>query len=169
MADDITGASAHDFTFISIDGQTLALSSYAGKAVFLVNTASRCGFTKQYSQMQDLWQRYKDRGLIVLGIPSNDFGNQEPGSEDEIKTFCKINFDINFPMTSKVRVTGSDAHPFYRWAYKQGGTLSKPRWNFHKYLIDRNGKFVDWFASPTSPLSSKVINAIEDVLGSKSE
>ena len=155
---------AYSFTFKSIDDAPLPLSKYKGKVILVVNTASRCGFTSQYNKMQKLWEKYKDSGLIVLGVPSNNFGNQEPGSEKQIKEFCEVNFQINFPMTSKVDVKGTNAHPFYSWASTKMGIMSVPRWNFHKYLISTEGKLVDWFSSTTSPMSSKVIEAIEQQL-----
>ena len=152
---------AHSFDFTSIDGQPLPMKSFSGKAVLLVNTASRCGFTPQYDALQAVWQRYRDRGLVVLGVPSNDFGNQEPGTEAEIKQFCEVNFNVDFPMTSKVHVKGEEAHPFYRWAAQELGFDAKPRWNFHKYLISPDGRLVDWFSTPTSPTSEPVLRAIE--------
>lgn len=152
---------AHDFAFTAIEGHPLPMESFKGKAVLVVNTASQCGFTRQYGDLQALWERYRDRGLVVLGVPSNDFGGQEPGSETEIKQFCDVNFNVNFPMTSKVHVKGKDAHPFYRWASKKLGSSAKPRWNFHKYLISPDGQLVDWFSTPTSPKSKRVLRAIE--------
>ena len=156
--------SAHQFSFVTLDGQTLPLSQYSGKALLLVNTASRCGFTRQYADLQNLWQRYRNQGLVVLGVPSNDFGGQEPGSETEIKVFCETNFDVDFPLTEKVNIKGSAAHPFYRWARDSLGTMSKPRWNFHKYLITPDGKIADWFSTVTSPTSSRLLRAVEAVL-----
>ena len=126
-ADGAQATSAHQFTFDSIEGGELPLSDFAGKAVLVVNTASRCGFTPQYSELQELWSRYRSRGLVVLGVPSNDFGGQEPGTKAEIKTFCEVNFDVDFPMTDKVRVKGDEAHPFYAWAGQELGGLAKPR------------------------------------------
>ena len=158
---------AHDFTFQAIEGGALPLSQFAGKAVLVVNTASHCGFTKQYSALQDIWSRYRDRGLVVLGVPSNDFGGQEPGNAMEIKEFCEANFDVDFPMTEKVRIRDDTPHPFYAWAFKELGGVAKPRWNFHKYLVAPNGQLVEWFSTPTSPLSSKVIKAIEANLPAK--
>lgn len=155
---------AFDFAFIAIDGEPLPLSTFAGKTVMIINTASQCGFTKQYSAIQDLWERYRDRGLVVLGVPSNDFGGQEPGSEAEIKEFCEVNFDVDFPLTSKAHVKGDNAHPFYKWAAGELGTLAKPRWNFHKYLIAPDGRLVDWFSTPTSPTADRVIKAVEAAL-----
>ena len=155
--------SAHDFTFENIEGGPLRLADYAGSPILLVNTASMCGFTPQYEALQSLWVRYRDRGLVVLGVPSDDFGGQEYGSSAEIKQFCDINYGIDFPMTEKVAVKGDDAHPYYRWVGTQG-RLMVPRWNFHKHLIDADGQLVDWFASTTAPDSRKVIAAIERVL-----
>ena len=161
MSDDISEGHAHQFSFVSIEGQPMPLAQFSGKAVLIVNTASRCGFTRQYEALQDLWQRYEARGLVVLGVPSNDFGGQEPGTESEIKTFCEVNFDVNFPLTEKVIVKGVEAHPFYQWAGSKFGAIAKPRWNFHKYLITPNGHLADWFSSVTSPISSRVIRAVE--------
>ena len=163
VADDIR-MSAHDFSFSSIDGTPLPLKTFKGRVVLVVNTASFCGFTKQYANLQTVWERYSDKGLVVLGIPSNDFGGQEPGSESEIKEFCQINYGIDFPLAGKVHVKGPEAHPFYVWAASELGLVAKPRWNFHKYLINREGELVDWFSSPTSPLSKSVIGAIEEHL-----
>jgi glutathione peroxidase len=154
---------AHDFTFENIEGGPLNLADYAGRPVLLVNTASMCGFTPQYEGLQDVWSRYRDRGLVVLGVPSDDFGGQEYGSSAEIKQFCEINYGIDFPMTEKVAVKGDDAHPYYQWVGTQG-RMMMPRWNFHKHLIDGEGRIVDWFASTTAPDSRKVISAIERVL-----
>ena len=155
------GKSAHDFTFTAIEGGPLPLSQYKGKAVLLVNTASLCGFTPQYEDLQAVWERYRERGLIVLGVPSNDFGGQEPGSESEIKEFCEVNFSIDFPLTAKEHVVGDAAHPFYRWAADQLGFAAKPRWNFHKYLIGPDGELADWFSTVTKPTAPKVTAAIE--------
>ena len=155
---------ALDFSFTAIDGNSLPLSSFKGKAVLLVNTASHCGFTSQYGELQALWRRYRDRGFVVLGVPSNDFGGQEPGTNTEIKTFCEVNFDVDFPLTEKVHVKGEKAHAFYTWAEKELGALAKPRWNFHKYLIAPDGRLVDWFSSVTSPNSTRLTQALESVL-----
>ena len=162
--DNIT--TAHDFSFVSIDGEDMPLATFAGKAILVVNTASRCGFTRQYDGLQKIWEDYRERNLVVLGVPSNDFGGQEPGIESEIKSFCEINFSIDFPMTAKTGVKGDGAHPFYRWAAQEMGSLAKPRWNFHKYLVAPNGTLVDWFLSPTSPTSNKMRAAVEKVLPS---
>lgn len=163
-ADDQTVATAYDFGFTSIEGQPLPLKTFSGKAVLVVNTASRCGFTPQYADLQAVWERYRERGLVVLGVPSNDFGGQEPGTEAEIKRFCKVNFAVDFPMTAKVHVKGDEAHPFYKWAKQRLGALAQPRWNFHKYLISPDGELVDWFSTITSPSAEKVTRAIEQHL-----
>ena len=155
---------AYDFSFTSIDGKPLPLSTFDGKALLIVNTASHCGFTSQYTQLQALWRAYRDRGLVVLGVPSNDFGGQEPGTNAEIKTFCEVNFDVDFPITQKVHVKGDSVHPFYAWAETEFGILAKPRWNFHKYLIAPDGRLVNWFSSVTSPSSSRLIEALEGLL-----
>lgn len=157
----------HDFQFTSIEGEPLPASSFAGKAVLVVNTASLCGFTKQYAGLQALWDQYRDKGLVVLGVPSNDFGGQEPGAEGEIKDFCETNFNVDFPMTTKQHVKGAEAHPFYQWANAQVGVIGQPRWNFHKYLIAPDGTLADWFATTTAPESNKVTTAVEKLLGDK--
>ena len=154
----------YDFKINSINGEELKLSSFKGKTVLLVNVASKCGFTKQYDDLQNLYETYNDKGLIVLGIPSNQFGGQEPNSENDIKDFCKTNFNITFPMTSKYDVKGSNAHPVYLWAKETFGKSTIPKWNFHKILIDKNGKVIDTFASFTSPMSKKIIKKIEEIL-----
>jgi len=159
-----SAANAHDFAFRAIEGGTLPLASYRGRPVLVVNTASQCGFTKQYAGLQELWKRYRERGLVVMGVPSNDFGGQEPGSEAEIKKFCTVNFDVDFPLTDKETVKGEGAHPFYKWAAAELGTVAVPRWNFHKYLIGPDGKLVDWFSTPTDPLAPRVTAAIEALL-----
>ncbi len=148
----------------SIDGTPMPPETFRGKVVMIVNTASLCGFTKQYSGLQTLWETYREQGLVVLGLPSNDFGGQEPHGEAEIKTFCEANFGIDFPMTEKIKVTGDDPHPIYRWARAQAGAMGAPRWNFHKYVIGRDGAFVDWFSSLTGPNSDRVIRAVEKAL-----
>lgn len=160
-AQDNDPGSAWQFSFIGIDGKLLDLGQFDGKLLLVVNTASRCGFTKQYADLQKLYDTYRDRGLVVLGVPSNDFGGQEPGSDGEIKQFCETNFGIDFPMTGKSVVSGINAHPFYQWAARQVNAFGRPRWNFHKYLISPEGKLVDWFSSMTNPMDSKVTSSIE--------
>lgn len=155
---------AYDFSFTAIDGQPLPLAEFRGKALLVVNTASFCGFTGQYEALQTVWSRYRERGLVVIGVPSNDFGRQEPGSEGEIKQFCEVNFSVDFPLTAKTVVSGKNAHPFYRWAVAELGAASAPRWNFHKYLISPEGALVAWFPTMTSPTAEPVTRAIEGEL-----
>lgn len=155
---------AHDFTFTGIGGETLPLDRFKGKPVLVVNTASECGFTPQYAGLQKLWQRYKDRGLIVLGVPSNDFGGQEPGSESEIRSFCTKNYGVDFPLTAKVDVVGANAHPFYKWLAAELGDAGQPRWNFHKYLIGPDGAIAGVFPSKVAPDSLELGTAIEAAL-----
>tara|TARA_B110000263_G_scaffold250178_1_gene271218 strand:- start:11828 stop:12385 length:558 start_codon:yes stop_codon:yes gene_type:complete len=152
---------AYEFSFKSIDGSQLPIKLFKGRTILVVNTASFCGFTRQYTELQALHNEYKERGLVVLGVPSNSFGKQEPNSESDIKEFCEVNYNIEFPLTSKYPVKGVDAHPFYRWAATELGAIAKPRWNFHKYLISSDGKLVDWFSTPTSPTSKRVRKSIE--------
>tara|TARA_Y100000389_G_C17402758_1_gene486286 strand:+ start:685 stop:1197 length:513 start_codon:yes stop_codon:yes gene_type:complete len=153
-----------DLEIMDINEETLKLSSYKNKTVLLVNVASNCGFTQQYSELQSLYEKYKEKDFIVLGIPSNQFGGQEPGSNDEIKDFCETNFDITFPLTSKFDVKGENAHPIYLWAKKNHGKSTVPKWNFHKILINKSGKIEDTYSSFTKPMSKKIINKIEEIL-----
>ena len=152
------------FTLPRLEGGTLDLADYAGRPLLIVNTASRCGFTGQYAGLQTLWDRYRDRGLVVIGVPSNDFGRQEPGAEPEIGAFCQKNYGVTFPLSSKLPVSGRAAHPLYRFLATQGGILSQPRWNFYKYLTSPTGQLVEWFLSTTDPLSTRVSRAIEGQL-----
>ena len=154
----------YDFKINSINGEELNLSIFKDKTILLVNVASKCGFTKQYDDLQKLYDDYKEKGLIVIGIPSNQFGGQEPGTEAEIKNFCETNFNITFPMTSKYEVKGNNAHPIYIWAKETYGKTTVPKWNFHKILINKNGKIEDVFASFTGPLSNKIIKKLEEIL-----
>ena len=155
---------AYDFKFKGLDGRELSLNSFKDKVIIVINVASQCGFTKQYEDMQKVWERYQNKGLILIGVPSNEFGKQEPGSNQEIKNFCETKFGISFPMTEKVSVKGDDAHPFYIWAKKNHGKSAIPKWNFHKILINKTGKIHDTFASMTNPSSKKFISAIEEML-----
>ena len=154
----------YDFKLELITGETISLDKYEGKTVLLVNVASKCGFTKQYTDLQKLWEKYREKDLIVLGVPSNQFGNQEPGSNNEIKNFCETNFNINFPMTSKYNVKGENAHEIYKWAKDTFGKSAVPKWNFHKILIDKKGKIYDTYASFTNPMSIKIIKELENIL-----
>ena len=154
----------YDIEIESINGEIISLSKYKGKTIFLVNVASNCGFTKQYADLQNLWEKYRENDLIVIGVPSNQFGGQEPGSNTEIKDFCETNFNINFLMTSKQDVKGENAHEIYKWAKISYGKSAVPKWNFHKILINNEGIIVDTFASFTNPMSKKVVLKIEKIL-----
>ncbi len=156
--------SLFDFTLTGIDGKPMALDQFRGHPVLMVNTASECGFTPQYEGLESLWERYKDKGLIIIGVPSNDFGGQEPGKAEEIANFCKINYGVTFPLADKSVVKGDGAIPVYQWAGKEAGFLGRPSWNFHKYLFGKDGRFVGWYASTTEPLSAKITGAIESAL-----
>ena len=153
----------YDFSIESIDGEIINLSEYKNKVVLLVNTASYCGFTKQYGDLQELWDKYKSKGLIVFGVPSNSF-NQEKKSNNDVKEFCEVNFNINFPLTSIHEVKGTNAHEIFKWAKDNHGSSAVPKWNFHKILINKSGKVEDTFASFTKPKSNKIINKIESLL-----
>lgn len=151
-----------DWSTVSLDsigGGPMATADFSGRVVLLVNTASRCGFTGQYRGLEALWRRYTDKGLVVLGLPSNDFGEQEPGSNEEIERFCDATFDVTFPLAGKQVVSGPAAHPLYRWAAAQTGTLGAPSWNFHKILIGRDGRVIDWFTA-VSGIGPKLDRAV---------
>jgi glutathione peroxidase len=152
-----------DFKINSITGEVIDLNDYKDKVVLIVNTASYCGFTKQYTELETLWDKYKSKGFIVLGIPSNSF-NQEKKSNSEVKEFCEVNFDINFPLTSITDVKGENAHEIYQWAKENYGKSAVPKWNFYKILINRQGKIEDTFSSLTNPMSKKITNIIEKIL-----
>ncbi len=154
---------AYDYEFNSIDGSLIKLSDYKNKVIIIVNVASRCGYTPQYEDLQELWSRYKSRNVVVIGVPSNNF-RQEPKSNKEIKSFCETNFGITFPLTEKINVIGKNSHPFYKWAKNDFGVSAIPKWNFHKIIIDKNGKVIDTFASFTKPNSAKFIKVIEDLI-----
>ena len=153
-----------DFDIKDINEENFALKNLKDKAVLLVNVASNCGFTKQYSELQELYEKYNEKGLVVLGVPSNQFGGQEPGSNNEIKDFCETNFNITFPMTTKIDVKGDNAHPIYLWAKENYGNAAVPKWNFHKILINRQGKIEDTYSSFTKPMSKKLTSKIEEIL-----
>lgn len=160
----MSGKNAHDFSFKSIDGGSLPLSSFKGKAVLVVNVASACGLTPQYSGLEELWKNKKDKGLIVLGVPCNDFGAQEPGTENEIKTFCETRFAVDFPLTAKEHVIGGEAHPLYKWLATELGEGAAPKWNFHKYLINKDGSIAGTFGSRTEPNAPDLTSAIDTAL-----
>jgi glutathione peroxidase len=152
---------AWDFTFTSIDGKPMPLSDFRGRVLLVVNTASFCGFTKQYEALQALNAKYEAQGFAVIGVPSNDFGGQEPKEAGEIKEFCEGMFGVTFPLTDKNAVTGEGAHPFYKWARDELGWLNAPKWNFHKYLVGRDGRLATSFFSMTTPDSEKLVRAVE--------
>ena len=153
----------YDFSIESITGETINFKDYKNKVILVVNTASYCGFTKQYDDLQKLWDKYKSNGLIVLGVPSNTF-NQEKNTNKEVKEFCEVNFNIDFPMTSISEVKGDEALDIYKWAKKNYGNSAVPKWNFHKILINKEGKIQNTFGSFTSPISKKIISEIEKIL-----
>tara|TARA_B110000438_G_scaffold268912_1_gene284859 strand:+ start:693 stop:1208 length:516 start_codon:yes stop_codon:yes gene_type:complete len=154
---------AYSFSFNDLDGTPLKLSEFKDKIIIIVNVASQCGFTNQYKDLQEVWEKYESKKLVIIGVPSNDFGNQEPGSSKEIKTFCEAKFGITFPITEKVNVKGDNAHPFYIWAKKNYGSSAVPKWNFYKIIIGRDGKIANTFSSITNPSSKKFIKVIEDL------
>ena len=153
----------YDFKINSIAGDQIDLKDFKGKPILIVNTASYCGFTKQYNDMQELWEKYRDRGLIVLGVPSNSF-NQEKSDNSAVKEFCEVNFNINFPLTEITDVKGDNAHEIYKWAKSNYGKSAVPKWNFYKILINKEGKIEDTYASLTSPTSKKITKKIESLL-----
>ncbi|QJE74439.1 glutathione peroxidase [Aerophototrophica crusticola] len=156
---------AHAFSFPTLDGTgTIGLGSFAGKPVLVVNTASACGFTPQYKDLQALWDRYRERGLVVLGVPSNDFGGQEPGDAGEIGAFCERNYGVSFPLAAKQPVLGGDAHPFYRWLGEEVGEAALPKWNFHKLLLGPDGQVAGIFGPRVAPLSDELVAAVEALL-----
>ena len=154
---------AYDYSFVGIDGSQIKLSDYSDKVIVIVNVASRCGYTPQYEDLQTLYDDYKNKDVIVIGVPTNNF-KQEPGTNDQIKDFCETNFGITFPMTEKINVIGANSHPFYKWAKKDFGMSAIPKWNFHKIVIGRKGKIEDTFASFTKPTSKKFIKLIEKLI-----
>jgi glutathione peroxidase len=158
------GGSAYDFEFQAIDGQPMKFADWRGKVLLVVNTASFCGYTKQYAGLQELWSKYEAQGLVVVGVPSNDFGGQEPNAEGEIKKFCQGAFGVTFPLTAKQVVTGDGAHPFYKWAASASGPDGVPGWNFHKYLIGRDGRMISAFSTRLAPMSADVTSAVEKAL-----
>ena len=167
MADDQNSGekTAYDFSFTTLMGEEpLPLSKFKGKLLLVVNTASHCGFTPQYRGLQELYSEYADRGFVILGVPSNDFGAQEPGNSEEISKFCKLNYGVTFPMASKQVVSGDSAHPFYLWARSVLGADATPKWNFHKILINKHGKPIAAYPSTTAPDSATLVNAIENHL-----
>ncbi len=161
---DTEAGDAYQFEFTSIDGDKLPLAAWRGRPVLVVNTASFCGYTPQYRDLEALYRQYHARGLVVLGVPSNDFGEQEPGTASEIKQFCETNYQVDFPLTEKYRVIGSAAHPFYQWAAGTLGEAGTPRWNFHKYLIGPDGQLAGAWPSQVRPTDIAITGEIETAL-----
>ena len=153
----------YDLKIESISGEIINFKDYKNKVILIVNTASYCGFTKQYEELQELWNKYKSKGLIVLGVPSNSF-NLEKKANEEVKKFCEVNFNISFPLSSITSVKGENAHELFKWAADNYGKSAVPKWNFHKILINKEGKIEDTYASFTKPMSKKIINKIESIL-----
>lgn len=168
-ADPKKESSMYAFTMKNIDGQDVKLDAYKGKVVMIVNTASKCGLTPQYEGMEALYDKYKDRGFVVLGFPANNFMGQEPGTEKEIKEFCQLKYDVSFPMFSKISVKGPDQHPFYAFLTDKKsnpGFDGDITWNFEKFLADRSGKIIARFSPKTDPKDPEIVKAIEGALGS---
>ncbi|MGB3624937.1 MAG: glutathione peroxidase [Henriciella sp.] len=159
-------ASVSDVNFTSIDGAPLPMSSFDGKVVLVVNTASKCGYTPQYEGLQALSDTYEPQGFTVLGVPSNDFGGQEPGTEEEIKTFCEINFGVDFPLTSKAHAVGPEQHQFWQVAKAELGDAAEPKWNFHKVLVGKSGEVLKAYPSSVKPMDETLTADIESALGS---
>ena len=153
----------YDFKINDISGNQLELNKFKDKVILLVNTASYCGFTKQYDDLQYIWEKYRDKNFVVLGVPSNSF-NQEKKSDEEVKKFCEYNFNISFPITQITDVKGKNAHPIYKWAVENHGSSAKPKWNFHKILINNEGKIVETFSSLANPRSKTITNKIEELI-----
>ena len=153
----------YDFKIESISGEIIDFNKYKNKVVLIVNTASYCGFTKQYGELQELWDQYKSKGLIVFGVPSNSF-NQEKKDDEDVKKFCEVNFNISFPLSSITEVKGVNAHELFKWAADNHGKSAIPKWNFHKILINKEGKVEDTYSSFTKPLSNKILKKIESIL-----
>ena len=162
MKKTVLDTTTYDFSFKTLSAQKpMPLKEFEGQVILIVNTASRCGFTSQYEGLEKLYNDYKNKGFVVIGVPSNDFGQQESGSNQEIENFCQLNYGVTFPMASKEVISGDNAHPFYIWAKKTLGFGTAPKWNFHKYLINREGHLIDYFHSTTTPSSHRIKQAIE--------
>jgi glutathione peroxidase len=160
----MSAKTAYDFSFRALNGGTLPLSDFKDKALLVVNVASQCGLTPQYSALEKLWTARRNDGLVVLGVPANDFGAQEPGTEEEIRSFCDLNYHVDFPMTSKEHVIGPEAHPLYKWVAAELGEDAAPKWNFHKYLFNRDGSIAGTFGSRMTPDDAEIAAAIDAAL-----
>ena len=153
-----------DLNFEGIDGNIISLKDFKNKPIIIVNSASFCGFTYQYEQLENLYQKFKKTGLVIIAIPSNDFGGQEFKDNKKVKEFCEVNFNISFPITTITKVKGKNRHPFFKWVEKEAGYLSLPKWNFYKYLISKDGKLSSWFSSVTKPSSEKFLNELKKIM-----
>ena len=153
-----------DLNFEGIDGNIISLKDFKNKPIIIVNSASFCGFTYQYEQLENLYQKFKKKELVVIAIPSNDFGGQEFKDNKKVKEFCEVNFNISFPITTITKVKGKNRHPFFKWVEKEAGYLSLPKWNFYKYLISKDGKLSSWFSSVTKPSSEKFLNELKKIM-----
>ena len=154
----------YDLSFESIDGNTISLKEFKNKPIIVVNSASFCGFTYQYEQLENLYQKYKKKGLVIIAIPSNDFGGQEYKDNKKVKEFCEVNYNISFPITTITKIKGKSRHFFFKWVEKEAGYLSLPKWNFYKYLINKEGKLSSWFSSVTKPSSEKFLNELKKIM-----
>jgi glutathione peroxidase len=159
LAQSMSRITAYAFSFAGIDGGDIKLADYAGKPILVVNTASLCGYTPQFAGLQQLWSRYHERGLMIVGVPSNDFGGQEPGTPDDIKKTAHGEYGADFPLAAKAQVRGANPHPFYKWAATER-PIETPRWNFHKYLVGRDGHIAAVFPTSIEPMDARVVNAI---------
>lgn len=155
---------AHDIRIRTLEGEEIDLGEYAGRPILIANTASECGFTGQYAGLQELWERFRDRGLLVLGLPSNDFGEQEPGDAAQIRAFCTSQYGVSFPLSEKTGVIQGDVHPFFQWIAETVGEPAMPRWNFHKYLVGGDGELYDAWPSSVEPTADEVVARIEETL-----
>ena len=160
-------ANAYKFSFNSIDGKIVNLKDFKGKPILIINTASLCGFTNQYADIELLYDQYKEDGLVVIGIPSNDFGSQELSSNTKVKEFCTTNFDISFLLTEITKIKGQNGHPFFKWIKQEAGFLAFPKWNFYKYLINNKGELVSWYTSTTNPKSDKIEKELQKLMYEK--
>ena len=160
-------ANAYKFSFKSIDGKIVNLKDFKGKPILIINTASLCGFTNQYADIELLYDHYKEDGLVVVGIPSNDFGNQELSSNTKVKEFCTTNIDISFLLTEITKIKGQNGHPFFKWIKQEAGFLAFPKWNFYKYLINNKGELVSWYTSTTNPKSDKIEKELQKLMYEK--
>ena len=160
-------ANAYKFSFNSIDGKIVNLKDFKEKPILIINTASLCGFTNQYADIELLYNQYKEDGLVVIGIPSNDFGSQELSSNTKVKEFCTTNFDISFLLTEITKIKGQNGHPFFKWIKQEAGFLAFPKWNFYKYLINNKGELVSWYTSTTNPKSDKIEKELQKLMYEK--